>query len=163
MSQVRRSTMDRYLEKVDKSAGFDACWPWTGGKDTDGYGIFWDGTYSPNGRGHYVRVTRWTYEQFVGELPKRMQILHSCDNPSCVNPAHLSIGTAADNHREREMRGRGVRKHGSTHVGAKLTEGQVQDIRSWSEFVSNKNLAEQFGVSNQLISMIVNRKVWKHI
>jgi hypothetical protein len=162
MPQQRIPTMDRYLRKVDKSQGADKCWPWTGGKDPDGYGIFWDGTYSANGRGHYVRVTRWTYEQFIGPLPAELQILHSCDNPPCVNPSHLSAGTSANNHAERESRGRGRRCHGSTHVGAKLTEAQVVAIRE-TVGVTNVALAEQYGVSNQLISMVRTRKIWTHI
>lgn len=161
--QKRIPTFERYLARVDMSQGPESCWPWTGGKDQDGYGIFWDGTYQPNGRGRCVRVIRWTYQQFVGHLEGAQQVLHSCDNPSCVNPDHLSAGTAKDNHEQREARGRGRRAHGSAHVGAKLTEGQVLNIRSWSEYVSNKDLAEQFGVSNQLISQIVRRKVWTHI
>lgn len=153
--------MDRYVEKVDKSAGPDDCWPWTGGKDPDGYGIFWDGTYLPNGRGRYVRVPRWTYEQFVGDLPPEMKILHSCDNPPCVNPAHLSYGTAGDNNRDRKLRGRSKPKRGSTHVGSKLTEQQVMDIRAAAGTITNQVQADTYGVSNQLISMIITRKTWK--
>lgn len=162
MPQKKIPTLVRYLSKVDQSAGPDRCWPWTGARDQDGYGIFWDGTYRDNGAGHYVRVTRWTYEQFVGPIPRGRQLLHSCDNPPCVNVAHLSPGTSADNHAEREARGRGVRKHGSAHVGAKLTEAQVLAIRGASA-LTNLQLADQYGVSNQLISMIRTRKVWTHI
>jgi hypothetical protein len=155
-------TINRYLNKVDQSAGPDGCWPWTGGKDQDGYGIFWDGTYKASGRGNDVRATRWTYEQFIGPLPKGLQILHSCDNPPCVNPAHLSVGTCAQNMAEREDRGRGRRLHGSSHAGAKLTEDDVLAIRA-STGITNLALSEKYGVSNQLISTIRRRKVWTHI
>jgi len=72
--------MDRYDEKVDKSAGPDACWPWTGGKDTTVTG---SSGMAPTGQRPRPlrRASRWTYEQFVGELPTAMKILHSCDNP----------------------------------------------------------------------------------
>lgn len=162
--QRRSPTIVRYLAKVDRSAGNDGCWPWTGAKDQDGYGIFWDGTYRPNGQGRYVRVTRWTYEQFIGRIPEGRQLLHACDNPPCVNPAHLSFGTCADNHGQREARGRGVRAHGSSHVGAKLTEAEVIAIRERrSAGVPQIALAREYGVSAALICNIVKRKVWTHV
>ncbi len=165
MPQKRIPTIVRYLTKVDQSAGPDGCWPWIGAKDPDGYGIFWDGTYRANGTGHYVRVTRWTYEQFIGPIPAGRQVLHRCDNPSCVNPSCFFAGTEADNHADREAKGRGVRKHGATHVGAKLTDDQVRDIRSRyaAKDANQRELAEEFEVSNQLIAGVVSRKKWAHV
>lgn len=161
----RTPTIVRYLAKVDQSAGPEGCWPWTGAKDQDGYGIFWDGTYRQNGTGHYVRVTRWTYTQFIGPIPAGKQLCHTCDNPPCVNPSHLWVGTTADNHADRERKGRGRRSHGSEHVGAKLTDEQVRQIRALyvPRKVTCQQLADQFGVSNQLISQIVRRKKWAHL
>lgn len=157
--------MVRYLGKVDQSAGPDACWPWTGATDQDGYGIFWDGTYRESGAGHYVRVTRWTYEQFVAPIPDGRQLLHSCDNPPCVNIAHLSVGTCADNHAERETRGRGVRQHGEAHPGSKLTASDVRAIRrDYAQgALSMVALGRLYGVSAPLIHKIVHRKTWAHI
>jgi hypothetical protein len=167
MPQKRIPTIVRYFGKVDQSGGSDACWPWTGAKDQDGYGIFWDGTYRPNGAGMYVRVTRWTYEQFVGPIPEGKNLCHRCDNPPCVNPAHLWLGTHAENHADREAKGRGGQwmTRGESHVNHKLTADQVREIRSRyaAGGVSQASLAASFGVSDQLISLIVRRKKWAHL
>jgi HNH endonuclease len=163
--QKRIPTIVRYFTKVDQSAGPDGCWPWTGAPDQDGYGIFWDGTYRENGAGHYVRVTRWTFEQFVGPIPDRQQVLHHCDNPPCVNPVHLFTGTVKTNHEDREVKGRGRRMHGATHVESKLTDDQVREIRTRyaAGGISQRALSLEFGVSNQLISGIIRRAKWAHI
>lgn len=164
MPQQRIPTITRYLSKVQRSSDPDGCWTWTGAKDGDGYGIFWDGTYRESGRGNYVRITRWTYKQFVGPIPDGKQLCHTCDNPSCVNPAHLFPGTSKDNHVDREAKGRGRRCHGSTHVGSKLTEEQVLAIRAErAAGASQADLAAKHSVSTALVSKIVNRKVWTHI
>lgn len=165
MPQKRTPTIVRYLSKVSNSGQPDECWPWTGAKDQDGYGIFWDGTYKPNGRGNYVRVTRWTYQQFVGPIPDGKQLLHSCDNPPCVNPSHLSAGTSAENHADREAKGRGRRQHGVDHPGSKLSEDDVRAIRAAhaAKALTYPAMAQKFGVSEGLIWKIVARRGWTHI
>lgn len=165
MTPSRVPTIVRYLTKVDNSAGANGCWPWIGAHDPDGYGIFWDGTYRPNGTGHYVRVTRWTYEQFIGPIPEHRNLCHTCDNPPCVNPGHLFVGTTAENHADREAKGRGVRKRGSTHVGAKLVEEQVSEIRRRyaAGGVTQKALGAEYGVSESLIYGIIHRRCWPHV
>lgn len=164
MPQQRIPTITRYLSKVQRSSDPDGCWTWTGAKDQDGYGLFWDGTYRENGCGNYVRATRWTHEQFIAPLAAGRHVLHRCDNPACVNPAHLFSGTNAENHADREAKGRGRRCHGSTHVGSKLTEEQVLAIRALrTDGASQASLARDYGVSTALVSNIVNRKVWTHI
>jgi hypothetical protein len=159
MPQKRMPTIVRYLSKVDQSAGSDGCWPWTGAKDPDGYGIFWDGTYRPNGTGHCVRVTRWTYQQFIGEIPSGHHLLHSCDNPPCVNPSHLWTGTEKDNHQDRETKGRGGQPKGSKHYASKLTDDQVRAIRVRyaAGGVSMKALGAEFGVTAPRVHAVVHR------
>lgn len=184
MKQRRRTPIeDRYWAKVDRSGGPNACWPWTGSRDKDGYaGNFWDGTYVSNGRGRYVRAARWAYARFVGPIPACMFVCHHCDNPPCMNPSHWFLGTAAENSADRDAKGRGggwktsgdangTRLHpdrlrrGEHHTQVKLTEQQVRWIRERyaAGGIYQYELAKQYGVSQTLISAIVRRKIWQHI
>jgi HNH endonuclease len=184
MKQRRRTPIEeRYWAKVDRSGGADACWPWTGNRDKDGYaGWFWDGTYLPNGRGRYIRAARWAYTYFIGPIAAGNWVLHHCDNPPCMNPSHWFLGTAADNSADRDAKGRGGGwKTAGTANGAyihrermlrgeaspvsKLTEQQVQEIRARYAMggVRQKDLAAEYGVVQALVSAIVRRKLWRHI
>lgn len=93
-----------FWDRVDKSAGPDACWPWTGSRCQHGYGSF--------GRsGATVTASREAYELTHGPLPEGegyhgTVVMHSCDNPPCCNPKHLIAGTHIDNMRDRDMKGR---------------------------------------------------------
>jgi hypothetical protein len=162
----RVPTLDRYWSKVDRTG--DGCWPWTGGRDPDGYGIFFDGTYLSNGRGRYVKSHRWTHEQFVGPIPKGLSVLHSCDNPPCQRPEHLRVGTTAENLAERDAKGRAAPPmHGAKHPVSKLTADDVLAIRGTytpGEFLPNmRALARKYDVSPATIENVVHRRTWKHI
>ena len=92
----------RWLEKVD-IRGKDDCWPWTASKDKDGYGRF----QYPTDKGQvHIRAHRWTYDWFVGPLVDGMVIMHSCDQPGCVNPRHLSQATALENNDDKVQKDR---------------------------------------------------------
>jgi hypothetical protein len=98
---MRASTIGRLWARVDRSAGFFECWPWTGTRSPKGYGFIWlDGTNR--------RVHRVVYELAIGPIPDDMWVLHHCDNPPCCNPAHLWLGTNADNMRDMLAKGRGA-------------------------------------------------------
>lgn len=96
-----------------------------------------------------------------------MVVRHRCDVPLCVNPAHLEIGTHADNVRDRDERGRRVAPKGSAHGRAKLTEADVSAIRAEHVRGSSENglvaLAWRFGVDHSVVGLIVNRKRWTHV
>lgn len=97
--------------RVDRSGGADACWTWTAGVEQDGYGILWRGKT-------YLRAHRVSWELAHGPIPEGMNVLHRCDVPACVNPAHLFLGTQQDNVADRHAKGRdatGLRNGKHTH------------------------------------------------
>ena len=150
--------MKRFWEKVDKSGD---CWEWLDYKQDAGYGRFWF-----EGKNHLAH--RMAYQLTVGEIPKGdgyhgTCVLHRCDNPSCVNPNHLFLGTQADNLRDAANKRRCIvpSSVGTANNHAKLTEYKVLKIRKSSGTL--KEIAAKFGVSLSLISLIKNNKLWNHI
>lgn len=145
--------MSRFWKNVDKT---DGCWNWTGTRTDKGYGRF--KTSTKNWRAH-----RLSYEMHCGPIPEGMQVLHECDNPSCVRPDHLFLGTNADNMADKCAKGReahvGVK--GVQHPKAKLTEDDVRTIRSMRGTL--REAATRFGVSQTTISDIRSRRCWSHI
>lgn len=149
-----RSLSERFWEKVDKR-GSDDCWEWTAYRNPRGYGYF-------HRNGHPVPAHRLSYELCNGPIPEGMFVCHKCDNPPCVNPNHLWLGTNADNTNDRNRKGRNP--VGGHHHAAKLTESQVIEIRQRASSGEKQyELAREFKVARSLISLIVNRKLWAHI
>jgi hypothetical protein len=159
----RRPLSERFLEKVDKSGPImpnmdTPCWTWTASKDEKGYG--WIG----DGNGHMCRANRISYTLNVGPIPvtnPRTLALHHCDNPSCVNPDHLFLGTDADNNADKTAKGRNNTPRGVDAARAKLTPEQVIEIRSRrANGESMSSLAREYGVWLRAIQCIVYRYSW---
>lgn len=113
-------------------------------------------------RGKGLRMSRYVWEVYnERKIPENMLILHKCDNPECINPAHLHLGTQKQNMAEMVMRGRSLK--GSKHPNAKLIEQDVYFIRFESEGITRKELAEMFSVRPDHISDILKNKCWKHV
>lgn len=143
----------RFFAKViPQSSG---CWEWVGAKVRKGYGAF-----AYNGK---TAVThRLSYRIFKGPIPTGLHVLHSCDNPSCVNPSHLRAGTHAEN--MQDMLDRNRQNKGEAQHCAKLTEDKVHAIRSKSiKGYSQRYLAKEYGVSQNQIWKVVNRHTWAHV
>ena len=102
---------------------------------------------------------RVAYRLYVGPIPTGMCVLHRCDNPSCVNPDHLSVGTRTTNLEDMTTKGRRVR--GVSHGRAKLTEAAVLSIRSDQRLP--RVIAVEHGVSHATVRLIRARKTWAHL
>jgi len=153
---VRKLTAEkRFLAKVNK---IDSCWLWTASKNLGGYGYF-----SFKGKSNLAH--RVSYELFVGQLHEYSLVCHSCDNPSCVNPDHLWLGTNADNIRDMDKKGRRVAPRGEAVSTSKLTETQVLSIRekyATGEYTQSE-LGKEFKVRGETISKIVKGTRWAHL
>lgn len=145
----------RFWQFVEKS---DDCWLWTGHHQRQGYG-----TIRVNER--YVMAHRFSYELHYGPIPDEMCVCHNCpggDNPGCVNPAHLWLGTYADNSADMARKGRSV--VGSRSPNTRLTEYAVKEIRRrHANGASAAALGREFGVGKSTAHRIVHRKSWTHI
>ncbi|KKN69881.1 hypothetical protein LCGC14_0437050 [marine sediment metagenome] len=150
--------LERFWRKVNKS---DGCWTWTAAL-THGYGQF--SVTLSHGVYKNVGAHRISYMISVGPIPARAFILHSCDNPPCVNPRHLRPGTPLDNMQDKLTKGRANMPNGERHVKSKLTAVQVLRIRLLrASGISVSKLADANDVSNGCIYAVVNRATWKHI
>lgn len=130
------------------------CILWTKGVDKDGYGK----TYRD---GKHWRAHRLRWIDTFGEIPHGMCVCHHCDNPSCINPEHLFLGTILDNNRDKISKGRAPHNVGEKAGGVKLTEDQVIRIREIK--LDHSKTARMFGVTRKAISLIRNRQRWAHI
>jgi hypothetical protein len=130
------------------------CWIWTGSKNKKGYGLIGDcigGGKSITKRAHRVI---WVWKN--GPIPDGFIVRHICDNPSCVNPDHLEIGTYKDNTKDMLKRGRASR-----HT-AKLTDKDIKFIRkAYIPYKNSEKLAAIFGVCSRQIRKIANKEQWK--
>ena len=140
-----------FLEHIKKSP--NGCWDWEG-YYTDGYGTI-------RYQGKSWLAHRLSYKFFVGDL-RELQVLHKCDNRKCVNPDHLYLGTNSDNVRDRVSRNREAYRKGEANPRARLSENDVRLIRN-AVGLTNQAIANEFGVSYQLISRIRRKECWTHL
>jgi len=160
---LRQKDVSRFWPKVRKTR---TCWLWVAGLFPNGYGQF---TLSGNPIG--AHRFSWMVAN-DSSIPSDRQVLHSCDNKACVNPDHLFLGTPLDNMLDKIAKGRGgnsaaiLPAKGEDNGNAKLTEEEVRYIRQCGKIGTRHSpgncgeLARQFGVSWNQISMIIRRKNW---
>lgn len=159
LPQYTPKDIARFWSKVDRSGGPAACWTWQSGVMKPlPYGRF-----KCARRNMGAHVVSW--ELAHGTVPPGLCVCHNCpggDNPTCVNPAHLFLGTLTRNHEDMVAKGRNAR--GERNGRAKLTEPDVREIRRLSVAgVLHKDLAARFDVSDTTIFQVVSRKMWGHI
>jgi hypothetical protein len=149
-----------------------ACIEWQGHKTPGGYGLV-------RFRGRNTTAHRRILIQTYGEIPTGLLVLHHCDNPPCIEPTHLFLGTPRDNMLDMIRKGRDDLKHphpkernpgvlnpriGVLNGRSRLTETEVREIRTLAtNGASYPTLAANYGMSHSAISDIVNRKRWRHV
>lgn len=151
------SLEERFWRNVEKT---DTCWFWKGTKARNAYGIIQTG-----GKGaKSVTVHRLSYVMHHGEIPDDHVVMHSCDNPSCVNPDHLSVGTYQENALDTIQKGRHARMApvGSKNGKAVLNDDKVRYIRA-SVGVSHVKLAKELGVSVSCVRGVRSGRTWGHV
>lgn len=143
------------LERLTCAANTDpvtGCWLWQLGKTSAGYGQI---TIDKS----VVYAHRASFAAFKGDIPDGMEVCHTCDNPSCINPTHLFLGSHRENMTDAARKGRMGGPSGEKSGAAKLTVAQVREIRK-SEG-SHRKLAAIYGVSHRTIGYIKNYKIWR--
>jgi len=163
---MNKKILQRFFKKVDKVD--NGCWKWTASKNKKGYGVF-----RASGQQLAHRVS---YQTFVDEIPEGLFVLHHCDNPECVNPKHLFLGTHQDNMKDavikrrkqgiypkKQSKGHTSRNRGETSGQAKLTWVKVREIREkYAEGTTSlTKLGKEYGVAFQQISRIINNQCWQ--
>ena len=146
----------RFWAKVDKT---ETCWLWKGA-NCKGYGVMGIGKATEGN----IRAARLSWELHFGEIPEGFEVCHSCDNPPCVRPDHLFLGTQKDNVLDAIGKGRQInppRKYGEEHGMAKLTTVEVLQIRQELK-VGNRqtDIAAHYNVTQPAISLIKLGKNW---
>ena len=153
---VGKTALQRF--EMQYKVADNGCWLWTTSKDKDGYGMF----RGLVGDVKHSRAHRFSWAHHNNqEIPKYANICHSCDTPSCVNPAHLWPGTPQENQTDKWSKGRGNTWRGEQLPQAKLTELQVREILA--DPTPFTALAAKYGVSSGTISDIKRRYSWAHL
>ncbi len=153
---IVRKHESRFWRKVAKCGPTD-CWTWTATRDSDGYGHFYC-------FGKITKAHRASYLMFRGAIPSGNVVMHSCDNPSCVNPAHLSVGSQLENVRDCSTKGRRANLKGEAHGRSFLDVETVKAIRNAvMSGVRQIDMARGFGIRKGLVCDIVSRRTWRHI
>ncbi len=149
-TKTRPDVKTRLLFRIEKTKS--GCWEWLGPRHWLGYASIWvEGKNQP--------VHRVSYQTFKGPIPKGLYVCHTCDNPPCINPKHLFLGTHIDNIKDAVSKGRHARGEKNGH--AVFTEKEILKIRASSENCSA--LARKYEVNPTTIQKIKKRISWRHI
>lgn len=159
---TRAPVSDRFMSKVSPEPN-TGCWLWTGATNRTGYGKMYVSTRSRPTTAHRV-----SWSLVNGPIPAGMNVCHRCDNPLCVNPAHLFLGTQADNLNDMVRKGRRSFRapppvRGEARTDSKLTDAAVREIRRCAGAVTHRILAERFRVSPSAVGLVLSGKTWRHV
>lgn len=165
--RIDNNFISRFESKFVKKSG---CWIWEASLNNKGYGQF-SIKRSVNKLAHRI-----SYQIYIGDIPKGLCVLHKCDNPKCVNPDHLFLGTKKDNMIDKENKNRGnhekasktmIRKghnRGEKQWMCKLTNNDIIEIRKLhSKGLTHEEIASKYPVERRQIGKIINKESWKHL
>lgn len=157
MHQASRTLQDRFWDKV-RVSGPDACWNWAGSIVKSGYGSM----YCSRAGTDYAHRVSWRLHW--GTIPDGFFVCHHCDNRACVNPAHLFLGTQADNMRDMAIKGRRRALAGAENARAKLVDESIPFVCLLSHIgLPKKDIGEIFGVSRRTVRAILDGTKWRHV
>ncbi len=140
-------------------AGKNCCIIWTGYRNGDGYGQ----SVNPNTKKREV-AHRISFELFSGKPAGELKVCHTCDNPPCINPNHLFLGTQKDNMLDASNKGKFKERVGQNHPRSTLTTEQVLEIRRLhTDGIKIMEIVSRFSSTIDTICSIVHRRTWKHI
>jgi hypothetical protein len=148
------SEFERFTNKITKT---DTCWTWTGAIYRGGYGHF---RRKVDGKWKMYKTHRYSYEYYHGPIPEGKIILHSCDNPACVNPNHLSVGTHKENTGQCIARGRKVFGINPNHRSHSQLCYAIREYHISNPSLTGRAVAKQFNTSPAQVSRILNNKIW---
>ena len=152
LAAVYCSLKCRLLAKVRKSE--TGCWEWIGGKDQDGYGLL-----SINDKSQ--RASRISFEVFnCQKVPNGKCICHTCDNPSCINPGHLFVGSALENAHDMIQKKRARYAEGKKILNEEIIK-RIFFLKK--KGLTNNEISYCFQISLQHLSSILDRKIWTHV
>lgn len=161
MRGMSQESIDAFWSKVDRPNP-DDCWNWLGARKPKGYG-------NVRINGSYMLAHRVAWELSNFDIPDGYFVCHACDNPSCCNPKHLMLGSAKANFVDMVSKGReGYTKNkaiGERNFNSRLNRSAVLAIRTAyaNKEKDQRQLAEEFGVSQSAISAVLRNKTWSHV
>lgn len=145
----------RLWPRVNKGSPSE-CWEWTGARTEAGYGIL-----TIKYKNYLAHRLAWELHGKT-KIPDGVFICHHCDNPPCCNPAHLFLGTQADNLRDASIKGRIMK--GENHISTILTIDDIRKIRYLGSInIPRKKIGESFGISRQAVTDILYKRTWSHV
>lgn len=154
---MSRPSINNFYSKIFIPEDKNLCWIWKAGKTKKGYGRI-------RYKGKRYLSHRFSYIQKFGGIPEDICVCHRCDNPTCVNPNHLFLGTVQDNNKDRDLKGRQVALSGEKQGSSKLTSRQVLEIRKRRKNGEKlQDIADDYGITFSCVSVIARGKAWKHL